>query len=105
MKKVIQRPKKVFRDVRRVQTQVLSRTGTYSLCLVRMRQAVELLRCPLRKRFYVADAAQTNYRSTLTESRRGTHVTDGERANMSDALFAPVKFGKQSIGVVRNIIP
>ena len=58
------------------------------------------LRCPLRKRFYVADAAQTNYRSTLTESRRGTHVTDSERANMSDALLAPVKFGKQSIGMV-----
>ena len=65
----------------------------------------KLLRCPLRKRFYVANAAQTNYRSTLTESRRGTPITESERANMSDALFAPVKFGKQSFGVVRKILP
>jgi len=57
-------------------------------------------RCPLRKRYYVADAAQTNYRGTLTESRRGTHATDEERSDMSDALLAPVKFGRQSIGMV-----
>ena len=37
--------------------------------------------CPLRKRYYVADAAQTNYRGTLTESRRGTQATDEERAD------------------------
>lgn len=58
------------------------------------------LRCPLRKRYYVADAAQSNYRGTLTQSRRGTQVDDAERADMSAALLAPVKFGKQSIGMV-----
>ena len=58
------------------------------------------MRCPLRKRYYIADAAQTNYRGTLTESRRGTHVTDAERADMSKALLEPVKIGKQSIGMV-----
>ena len=58
--------------------------------------------CPLRKRYYVADAAQTNYRGTLVESRRGTHATDEERADMSDALLAPVKFGRQSIGMVMS---
>ena len=56
--------------------------------------------CPLRKRYYVADAAQANYRGTLTESRRGTQATDEERADMSEALLAPVKLGKQSIGMV-----
>ena len=56
--------------------------------------------CPLRKRFYVADAAQANYRGALTESRRGTQATDEERADMSEALLAPVKLGKQSIGMV-----
>ena len=56
--------------------------------------------CPLRKRYYVADAAQANYRGALTESRRGTHATDEERADMSEALLAPVKLGKQSIGMV-----
>ena len=56
--------------------------------------------CPLRKRYYVADAAQANYRGTLAESRRGTQATDEERADMSEALLAPVKLGKQSIGMV-----
>ena len=59
-------------------------------------------RCPLRKRYYVADAAQTNYRGTLVESRRGTHATDAERSDMSDALLAPVKFGRQSVGMVMS---
>ena len=58
--------------------------------------------CPLRKRYYVADAAQTNYRGTLVESRRGTHATDEERADMGDALLAPVKFGRQSVGMVMS---
>ena len=57
-------------------------------------------KCPLRKRYYVADAAQTSYRGTLTESRRGTQASDEERADMSEALLAPVKLGKQSIGMV-----
>ena len=59
-------------------------------------------KCPLRKRYYVADAAQTNYRGTLVESRRGTHATDAERADMSDALLAPIKVGRQSIGMVMS---
>ena len=59
-------------------------------------------KCPLRKRYYVADAAQTNYRGTLVESRRGTHATDAERSDMSDALLAPVKFGRQSVGMVMS---
>ena len=59
-------------------------------------------RCPLRKRYYVADAAQTNYRGTLSESRRGTQVSDAERADMSAALAVPVKAGRQSIAMVMS---
>ena len=59
-------------------------------------------RCPLRKRYYDAETAQKNYSGTLSESRRGTQVSDTERADMSEALLAPVKFGKQSIAMVMS---
>ena len=58
--------------------------------------------CPLRKRYYVADAAQANYRGTLTESRRGTQATDEERADMSEALLAPVKLNSGLLSVGRS---
>ena len=59
-------------------------------------------RCPLRKRYYDAETAQRNYSGTLSESRRGTQVSDAERADMSEALLAPVRFGKQSIAMVMS---
>ena len=59
-------------------------------------------RCPLRKSYYNAEAAQKNYSGMLSESRRGTQVSDEVRATMSKALYAPIKFGKQSIAMVMS---
>ena len=61
--------------------------------------------CPLRKRFYVADAAQANYRGVLSDARRGTQADEGVIADMNAALGDPVRAGRQSIRAVTAASP
>ena len=61
--------------------------------------------CPLRKRFYVADAAQANYRGILSDARRGTQADEGVIADMNAALRVPIKAGRQSIRAVMAAKP
>ena len=61
--------------------------------------------CPLRKRFYDADAAQRNYRGILSDSRRGTQAKEGELADMNAALRDPIRTGGQSIHAVMTANP
>lgn len=52
--------------------------------------------CTLRKRYYVRESAQRQYRRTLSESRAGADATDEELAAM-DALLVPLSARGQSI--------
>ena len=61
--------------------------------------------CPLRKRFYVADAAQANYRGILSDARRGAQADEGMVADMNAALKDPVLRGRQSIRAVMAARP
>lgn len=61
--------------------------------------------CPLRKRLYNADAAQSNYRGILSDARKGAQADESEIASMNAALKAPVKAGKQSIRAVMAANP
>ena len=61
--------------------------------------------CPLRKRFYNAEAAQRNYKGILSDSRRGTHADENELADMNAALMDPIKSRGQSIHAVMTAAP
>lgn len=61
--------------------------------------------CPLMKRFYIADAAQDNYRGILSDARRGTQADESMIADMNAALKDPIKLGKQSIHAVMSANP
>lgn len=61
--------------------------------------------CPLRKRFYDADAAQKNYKGILSDSRRGARASESEIADMNAALRNPIKTGGQSIHAVMTATP
>ena len=61
--------------------------------------------CPLRKRFYVADAAQANYRGILSDARRGAQADESMIADMNSALKDPVLRGRQSIRAVMAAKP
>ena len=56
----------------------------------------QLQACPLAKKLYVASAAQANYGSVLSESRRGVTEKDGRIAEMNRVL-APCILRGQSI--------
>lgn len=62
-------------------------------------------RCPLRKRYYVADAAQENYKGILSDARRGTQADESVIADMNAALKDPIKTGRQSIRAVMAAKP
>ena len=61
--------------------------------------------CPLRKCFYVADAAQANYRGILSDARRGAQADEAMIADMNSALKDPVLRGGQSIRAVMAAKP
>ena len=61
--------------------------------------------CPLRKRFYDADAAQENYRGILRDARRGTQADEKTIADMNAALREPIRTGRQSIRAVMTAAP
>ena len=60
---------------------------------------------PLRKRLYVADAAQENYKGILSDARRGTQADESVIADMNAALKDPIKTGRQSIRAVMAAKP
>jgi IS30 family transposase len=61
--------------------------------------------CPLRKRFYIADAAQANYRGILRDARRGAQADEAMIADMNCALKDPILRGRQSIRAVMATKP
>ena len=61
--------------------------------------------CPLRKRYYDAEAAQKNYRGILSDARRGTQADAGTLADMNAALVDPIRRRGQSIRAVMTARP
>ena len=57
--------------------------------------------CVLRKRFYVAAAAQEAYESLLSSAREGAAVTEAERKQMSDTLAAGFRKGQPLHHIVK----
>jgi IS30 family transposase len=57
--------------------------------------------CVLRKKFYIAAAAQEAYRKLLVSAREGAAVTDAERREMSDTLAAGFKKGQSLHHIVQ----
>jgi transposase, IS30 family len=53
-------------------------------------------RCVLRKRYYLHNPAQTNYRDILVDSREGANITEDELLAL-DALVSPLVKGGQSV--------
>ncbi|MBR4423408.1 MAG: IS30 family transposase [Mailhella sp.] len=50
--------------------------------------------CVLRKRFYVAEAAQKAYERTLREAREGFALTSAERRALAEALATGIRMGQ-----------
>ena len=57
--------------------------------------------CPLRKKFYIAAAAQAGYEQTLSLSRTGIRPSEGDVAKMDSALSPAVAKG-QSVAAVMS---
>lgn len=57
--------------------------------------------CVLRKKFYVAKAAQEAYEKLLSSAREGAAVTDAERRQMSDTLAAGFRKGQPLHHIVK----
>ena len=52
--------------------------------------------CVLRKRYYLHNPAQTNYRDILVDSREGANITEEELLSL-DGLVSPLVKGGQSV--------
>ena len=57
--------------------------------------------CPLKKKFYIASAAQTGYETKLRLSRTGIHPSDDDIRNMNDILSPSICKG-QSVSAIMN---
>ena len=57
--------------------------------------------CPLKKKFYIASAAQTGYETTLKLSRTGIHPSDDDIQKMNDILSPSICKG-QSVSAVMS---
>ena len=55
--------------------------------------------CPLKKKYYIASAAQTGYESTLRLSRTGIHPSDDDIKKMNDILSPCIGKG-QSVSAI-----
>lgn len=58
--------------------------------------------CSLRKFYYIASAAQSNYRSLLTNSRSGVHPSPEMVQKMSDVLSPAIRKGQSVDAVMAN---
>ena len=57
--------------------------------------------CALKKKFYIASAAQTGYEATLRLSRTGIHPSDNDIQKMNDILSPSICKG-QSVSAIMN---
>ena len=57
--------------------------------------------CPLKKKYYIASAAQTGYETTLKLSRTGIHPSDDDIQKMNDILSPSICKG-QSVSAIMN---
>jgi len=57
-------------------------------------------RCPLRKKFYIASAAQASHEATLRLSRSGIHPSEGEIREMNDILSPSILKGQSVAAVI-----
>ena len=54
----------------------------------------ETYKCVLRKKFYSAEVAHTEYRKLLTQAREGAAITEEERVEISSTLIGGLKKGQ-----------
>ena len=59
-------------------------------------------KCPLRKRFYVADEAQKNYKTILAKAREGVNITEEELSAMDRLVHALTANGQSVHAAVVN---
>ena len=57
--------------------------------------------CPLRKKFYIPEAAQANYEGTLRNSRTGIHPDAKKIKAMNDVISPALKKGQSATAVMR----
>ena len=57
--------------------------------------------CPMRKKFYIPEAAQANYEGTLRNSRTGIHPDEKKVKAMDDVISPALKRGQSATAVVR----
>lgn len=57
--------------------------------------------CPLKKKYYIASAAQTSYETTLKLSRKGIHPSEDEIQRMNDILSPCIRKG-QSVSAIMS---
>ena len=62
----------------------------------------EKSKCPLRKKLYVADDAQANYRDLLVKSRQGANITEEELAAMDNLIHTLTGNGQSVHAAVVN---
>lgn len=62
----------------------------------------EKMKCPLVKRFYVADDAQANYTTILSKSREGANITEDELAAMDGLIYRLTGNGQSVHAAVVN---
>ena len=60
--------------------------------------------CPMRKKFYIPEAAQANYEGTLRNSRTGIHP-DEKRIKAMDDILSPALKREQSATAVARLSP
>jgi IS30 family transposase len=58
-------------------------------------------KCSLPKYYYISEEADKQYKATLSDSRKGTHIEDGELAVMDEYIYNGIKKG-QSVNHIMN---
>ena len=58
--------------------------------------------CPMRKKYYIPEAAQANYEGTLRNSRTGIHPDEEKVKAMNDVLSPALRKGQSATAIVRS---
>ena len=58
--------------------------------------------CPMRKKYYIPEAAQANYEGTLRNSRTGIHPDEKKVKAMNEVLSPALKKGQSATAIVRS---
>jgi IS30 family transposase len=61
-------------------------------------------KCSLSKYYYISEEAEKQYKETLSVSRKGTHIPDGELDAMDNVLYNGIKKG-QSVHHIISSFP